>query len=76
MSPSWWTIHGDDIMAALRRVDAGETPDAVYADMYSKAERDLSDPWEITPGSWVCTCPDDWVPGTDGLLHHPRCVEP
>ena len=38
---TWWTISGEAILDALRRVDAGESPDEVYAEMYANAERDV-----------------------------------
>jgi hypothetical protein len=37
---AWWCISEDDVLAALRRVAAGEDPDLVYAEMYVNAERE------------------------------------
>lgn len=40
----WWTIHGGDLLGALRRVAEGEDPDMVYAEMYVNSEHeDYSD---------------------------------
>ena len=39
-TPRWWVIHEDDVLDALRRVQAGENPDMVYAEMYVNAERE------------------------------------
>jgi hypothetical protein len=38
----WWTISGEELLAALQRVAAGENPDLVYAELYanSKVERE------------------------------------
>lgn len=36
----WWTIHGDDILDALRRAAAGEDPDLVYAEMYANSDHE------------------------------------
>jgi hypothetical protein len=38
-----WTIHGSNILDMLRRVEAGEDPDLVYAEEYANAEHDLSE---------------------------------
>lgn len=34
----WHVIHGDDLLAAMRRCHEGENPDLVYAEMYANAE--------------------------------------
>lgn len=36
----WWTISGEDLLALLRRVYAGEDPDIVYAEAYANAEHE------------------------------------
>jgi hypothetical protein len=34
----WWAISGEDLMALLRRVEAGENPNAVYLEVYANSE--------------------------------------
>ena len=34
----WWTISGEDFLEALRRVEAGEKPDLVYAEYYANSD--------------------------------------
>jgi hypothetical protein len=34
----WWTISGERLLELLRRVEAGETADAVYAEEYANSE--------------------------------------
>jgi hypothetical protein len=34
----WWTIHGDTLMAMMRRAHAGEDPGLIYAEEYANAE--------------------------------------
>jgi hypothetical protein len=34
----WWTLAGEDFLAALRAVADGELPDIVYAEMYANSE--------------------------------------
>jgi len=34
----WWTISGVAILEALRRVDNGEDPDMVYAELYANSQ--------------------------------------
>lgn len=34
----WWTISGEDLLALLRRVAAGEDPELVYAEAYANSE--------------------------------------
>jgi hypothetical protein len=36
----WHVISGDDLLAALRRVAAGENPDLVYAELWANAEHE------------------------------------
>lgn len=41
----WWTICGDDLMAALRRCHAGDAPDLVYLELLANSEaEDYGDP--------------------------------
>jgi hypothetical protein len=35
----WWTISGEALLDALRRVAAGESPDLVYAELYANCEQ-------------------------------------
>lgn len=35
----WWTISGAALLAALRQVDDGDSPDIVYAELYANSER-------------------------------------
>lgn len=37
-SQQWWTIRGDDIMAALAKVQQGDEPWVVYAELLVNAE--------------------------------------
>jgi len=34
----WWAIEGSVLLDALRRVEAGESPDIVYAELHANAE--------------------------------------
>lgn len=36
----WWTIAGSELIAALRRVGAGEDPDMVYIDLYANSDHE------------------------------------
>lgn len=36
----WWAISGDELLAMLRRVAAGEDPDLVYAEEYANSEHE------------------------------------
>jgi hypothetical protein len=36
----WWTISGEGLLFMLRRVAAGEDPDAVYAEEYANSEHE------------------------------------
>jgi hypothetical protein len=36
----WWAISEEDVLAMLRRVAAGEDPDAVYAEAYVNSEHE------------------------------------
>ena len=38
----WHVIHGDDLLASLRRVSAGEDPDIIYAELWANAEHDAA----------------------------------
>lgn len=33
----WWSIHGEDLLALLRRAAAGEDPDLLYAEAYANS---------------------------------------
>lgn len=33
----WWTLTGDDFLAAMKRAHAGEDPELVYAEYYANA---------------------------------------
>ncbi len=39
----WWTIHGSEILAALRRAHDGDDPDVVYAEMYANSDHEYPD---------------------------------
>lgn len=34
----WWAISGEAMLDALRRVEAGESPDLVYVELYANSE--------------------------------------
>jgi len=34
----WWCISGEELLAALKRVQAGEDPDLVYAELYANSK--------------------------------------
>ena len=36
----WHVISGEDLLAALRRVADGESPDLVYAELWANAEHE------------------------------------
>lgn len=36
----WWSISGDELLALLRRVAAGEDPDLVYAETYANSDHE------------------------------------
>lgn len=38
MSLGWWTMSGEEFMAALRRVADGDDPEMVYAEWYANSE--------------------------------------
>lgn len=38
----WWAISGETLMEMLRRVEAGEDPDLVYAEQSVKAKLEQS----------------------------------
>lgn len=40
MTDTWWAIAGDELLAMLRRVAAGEDPDNVLIEAYVNADRD------------------------------------
>jgi hypothetical protein len=47
-SEQWWTINGADIMAALQKVEQGDAPWVVYAELLVNSEgTDYGSP---TPG--------------------------
>lgn len=33
----WWTLPGEDLMEAMRRAHAGESPELIYAEMYANS---------------------------------------
>lgn len=33
----WWLVSGEDLLAVLRRVAAGDDPDLVFAECYANA---------------------------------------
>lgn len=35
----WWVISGERLLAMLRRIEAGEDPDLVYAEEYVNSEQ-------------------------------------
>lgn len=36
----WWTISGEALLSALQRVADGDSPMAVYAELYANSERE------------------------------------
>ncbi len=38
MTEVWWSISQDDFLDALRRVEAGESADTVYAEWYANSQ--------------------------------------
>lgn len=36
----WWVISGDGLLEMLRRVEAGEDPDMVYAEEYANCDHE------------------------------------
>ena len=38
MPDGWWTISAEAFLNALRRVEAGETADIVYAEYYAQSQ--------------------------------------
>ena len=40
MALGWWTIAGEDLLNLLRRVEAGEDPDLVYAEAYANSDHE------------------------------------
>jgi hypothetical protein len=45
----WHTISGEHLLATLRRVQAGEDPDLVYAELWANAEHERVPPTEEQP---------------------------
>lgn len=39
----WWVIRGEEILAMLRRVEAGENPDLVFTEAYANSEVERHD---------------------------------
>ncbi len=39
----WWVIAGEELLAALHRVSAGENPDLAYAELYANSNVDRSE---------------------------------
>jgi hypothetical protein len=33
----WWTLSGEDFLAAMQRAHAGESPDLLYAEYFANA---------------------------------------
>lgn len=33
----WWTLSGDDFLAAMKRAHAGEDPEMIYAEYYANS---------------------------------------
>ena len=33
----WWTLSGEDFLAALKRAHAGEDPDMIYAEYFANS---------------------------------------
>ena len=46
MTLGWWTISGEDLLAALHQAHDGENPDLLYAEIY--ANSDVTKPDEHT----------------------------
>lgn len=40
MTLGWWVISGESLLAMLRRVEAGEDPDLVYAEEYANCDHE------------------------------------
>lgn len=36
----WWTLSGQALMDALRRVQDGDDPDVVYAELYANSDHE------------------------------------
>lgn len=36
----WWTISGEDLLAALREAHDGADPDVVYAELYANSDHE------------------------------------
>ena len=36
----WWSISGDALLDALRRVRDGDDPDLVYAELYANSDHE------------------------------------
>lgn len=34
---AWWSISGEELLAALRRVGAGDSPDVVYMELLANS---------------------------------------
>lgn len=34
----WWSISGEDLLMMLRRVEAGESPEMVYAEQFANSD--------------------------------------
>lgn len=39
----WWVLKGEDLLAMLQRVQAGEDPDIVYAEEYANRHIEYPD---------------------------------
>lgn len=37
---SWWTIHGQALIDALRRAHTGDDPEIVYAELYANSDHE------------------------------------
>ena len=48
----WWTINGADLLNALRRSHAGDSPEIVYLELLANSEgEDFGDPPPDAPGA-------------------------
>lgn len=47
----WWTINGEDLLAALRRAHSGDAPEIVYLELLANSEaEDFGDTPPDAPG--------------------------
>jgi len=43
MTEAWWVISSTELLAALRRVHAGDDPDVAYAELYANSRTEEVD---------------------------------